>query len=283
IGACPPDAGDGRRRRGDRRRAQRRGRRSHRTVRHRTLDVDPVRPRRPDEHPSRARLHRPPRRTHRRDPGDADEEAVGDRSEVLHAVQAARVSDEHGRRTGVAASGVRAAEPGSGDQNRAPVAGRRDPSRRLRRASRGRRFLPEVRLPRSRPTRVSQDAAAVLRMDALTARQTEHEWPALAAIAAVFAAAWWLVLPRANVPVIDDWVYAWSVEHLVETGRLRVLEISAVYPIAQILWGALFARIAGFSFVVLRASTMTLSALGCGAVYLTLRELGCRRSTEDDE
>ena len=116
-------------------------------------------------------------------------------------------------------------------------------------------------------------------MDALTARQTEHEWPALAAIAAVFAAAWWLVLPRANVPVIDDWVYAWSVEHLVETGRLRVLEISAVYPIAQILWGALFARIAGFSFVVLRASTMTLSALGCGAVYLTLRELGCRRST----
>ena len=79
--------------------------------------------------------------------------------------------------------------------------------------------------------------------------------------------------------MIDDWVYAWSVEHLLATGRLQVLEISAFYPIAQILWGALFAYIAGFSFVVLRASTVVLAIFGCWAVYLTLRELDCRRST----
>jgi hypothetical protein len=84
---------------------------------------------------------------------------------------------------------------------------------------------------------------------------------------------------RANVPVIDDWVYAWSVEQFVQTGRLRVLEFSAVYPIAQIVWGALFVRVAGFSFGVLRCSTVIVSTLGCWAVYLTLRELGCRRST----
>jgi hypothetical protein len=106
-----------------------------------------------------------------------------------------------------------------------------------------------------------------------------RDWPALLAIAGVFAAGWLLVGPHANVPVIDDWVYAWSVEHLVDTGRLQILEISAFYPIAQILWGALFARLAGFSFVVLRSSTVVLAVFGCCAVYLTLRELNCRRTT----
>lgn len=102
---------------------------------------------------------------------------------------------------------------------------------------------------------------------------------ALLAIIGVFAAGWLLVRPRVNVPVIDDWVYAWSVEHLLDTGRLQVLDISAFYPITQILWGALFARLAGFSFVVLRGSTVFLAVFACWAVYLTLRELDCRRST----
>jgi hypothetical protein len=105
------------------------------------------------------------------------------------------------------------------------------------------------------------------------------DWLALAALVSVFGVASLWVGPRANVPVIDDWVYAWSVEHFLQTGRLRVLEFSAVYPIAQIAWGALFARVAGFSFGVLRCSTLVLSTLGCWAVYLTLREMGCRPST----
>src|SRR5262245_6653631 len=102
---------------------------------------------------------------------------------------------------------------------------------------------------------------------------------ALASLAAFFAIAWLLVAPHADVPVIDDWVYAWSVEHCLGTGRLRVLEFSAIYPVAQIVWGALFARASGFSFVTLRLSTVVLSVAGCWAVYLTLRELGCRRRT----
>ncbi len=90
---------------------------------------------------------------------------------------------------------------------------------------------------------------------------------------------WLLAGSRADVPVIDDWVYAWSVEHLLETGRLRVLPFSAIYPLAQVLWGAVFAKIGGFSFVALRLSTVVLSVFGCWAVYLTLRELECRRGT----
>ena len=111
------------------------------------------------------------------------------------------------------------------------------------------------------------------------ARSADREWSALLFFLVMWIAAWLLVGPRADVPVIDDWVYAWSVEHLLRTGRLQVLDFSAFYPIAQILWGALIAELAGFSFATLRFSTVLLSALGCWAVYLTLRELGCRRST----
>ena len=96
---------------------------------------------------------------------------------------------------------------------------------------------------------------------------------ALAAICIVFAAGWVLVSPWTNVPVMDDWVYAWSVERFVTSGQLRVLDFSSVYPLAQILWGSLFAAVAGFSFGVLRLSTVLLAAGGCYAIYLTLREL----------
>ena len=108
-----------------------------------------------------------------------------------------------------------------------------------------------------------------------------RKWDLLALVAMVslFGLASLWVGPRANVPLIDDWVYAWSVEHFLQAGRLRVLEFSAVYPIAQIVWGALFAWVAGFSFGALRCSTLVLSTLGCWAVYLTLREMECRPST----
>src|SRR3712207_7580105 len=45
----------------------------------------------------------------------------------------------------------------------------------------------------------------------------------------------------------DDWTYAWSVEYFLRTDELRMLEWSAHYPLAQILWGALFSRLFGFS------------------------------------
>ena len=62
-----------------------------------------------------------------------------------------------------------------------------------------------------------------------------------------------------EAPVIDEWTQASSVEHFLQTGELRVLEWSTVYPLAQILWGALFSRLLGFSFAVLRCSTLVLA------------------------
>ena len=43
-----------------------------------------------------------------------------------------------------------------------------------------------------------------------------------------------------NLPFHDDRTYAWSVEHLLKTGELRVLDWSVHYRFVQIIWGVLF-------------------------------------------
>jgi 4-amino-4-deoxy-L-arabinose transferase-like glycosyltransferase len=55
-----------------------------------------------------------------------------------------------------------------------------------------------------------------------------------------------------------------------------MLEWSAHYPLAQILWGVLFSRLLGFSFTVLHLSTLVLAWAGLLTLYGTLRELGTR-------
>lgn len=99
---------------------------------------------------------------------------------------------------------------------------------------------------------------------------------ALAGLTALMLASTFLTYSPASVSLIDDWTYAWSVRHLLQTGTVRILEWSTVYPIAQILWGALFSQLFGFSFAVLRLSTLVLAWAGLLAFYLTLRELEIR-------
>ena len=65
------------------------------------------------------------------------------------------------------------------------------------------------------------------------------DWLVLGALAAFFAIGWLLIGAGSNVTLIDDWVYAWSVEHLLDTRQLQVLPFSAVYPLAQIASGAI--------------------------------------------
>jgi hypothetical protein len=83
-----------------------------------------------------------------------------------------------------------------------------------------------------------------------------------------------LIYPLSNLPFHDDWTYAWSVEHLLQTGQLQILDWSVHYPLTQILWGALFCLPFGFSFSALRLSTVVLAWLGALALYGTLREFG---------
>ncbi len=82
-----------------------------------------------------------------------------------------------------------------------------------------------------------------------------------AALTVYFVVCSLLLHPYDNLPFVDDWTYAWSVEQLLKTGELRISDWSAHYPLAQILWGALFSLPFGFSFSTLRVSTVVLAWL----------------------
>lgn len=96
-------------------------------------------------------------------------------------------------------------------------------------------------------------------------------------ISAIFALPMLLLEPLQNVPMNDDWTYAWPVQNLLDTGTLRILDWSTSINVAQILWGALFCLPFGFSFGALRLSTWAISLLGLWALYLLLLELGVSR------
>jgi hypothetical protein len=83
--------------------------------------------------------------------------------------------------------------------------------------------------------------------------------------------------PLQNAPFIDDWTYAWSVEHLLQTGELAILDWSVSLNAAHVLWGALFCVPFGFSFTALRLSTWVLSLLGLLGLHTLLRGLGVSR------
>jgi dolichyl-phosphate-mannose-protein mannosyltransferase len=84
--------------------------------------------------------------------------------------------------------------------------------------------------------------------------------------------------PLQDTPFIDDWVYAWSVEHLLRTGDIKILDWSVSQNVAQVLWGALFCAPFGFSFTALRVSTWVASLLGLLGLHTLLRELGAKRA-----
>jgi len=107
---------------------------------------------------------------------------------------------------------------------------------------------------------------------------TIHKWwpGGLVALAFVILYALWfsLVSPQGEFPLNDDWAYAWSVRHLLQTGELRISEWISATVVFQIYWGALFAQLAGgFSFTALRWSTLVMSFVGCLALYDLLRQL----------
>lgn len=79
----------------------------------------------------------------------------------------------------------------------------------------------------------------------------------------------WLVIiavigTAGNFPLNDDWAYAISVKHMLETGQFKLYNWGEMTLTAHIYWGYLFTFIPGFSFEYLRWSTLVLG--GAGAI-----------------
>jgi 4-amino-4-deoxy-L-arabinose transferase-like glycosyltransferase len=77
-----------------------------------------------------------------------------------------------------------------------------------------------------------------------------------------------LLIPlQHEYPIIDDGVYARSVQSLLQTGRFIVPPEAQATLIGLTYWGGLWAALLGFSFTTLTISTLVLAVVGLIAFY----------------
>jgi hypothetical protein len=88
-----------------------------------------------------------------------------------------------------------------------------------------------------------------------------------------------LIIPvMTPVAIGDDWVYARSVEILINQGRVRILDLSVVTLVWQVLWGGLFAAVLGPTFGAMRLSTVVLTGIAGLACYGCCRQVGASQA-----
>lgn len=113
-----------------------------------------------------------------------------------------------------------------------------------------------------------------------TPRAPRRAWRTLLPVIVIVAV--WLVIavlidPRGNFPLNDDWGFSRAVHSLVVQHDLHYVEIITMTMISQVLWGAMFCKLFGFSHTILRISTLVLALLGIIATHRLLREAGVSR------
>lgn len=82
-----------------------------------------------------------------------------------------------------------------------------------------------------------------------------------------------IVNPTGDFPLNDDWAYAISIKHWLETGYFKLFDWGEMSLVAHIGWGYLFSTIFGFSFTVLRWSTLIFSLFGLFGIFKLVNHL----------
>ena len=95
---------------------------------------------------------------------------------------------------------------------------------------------------------------------------------------AAFALTVLFVNPVRETAVEDDWAYALTVQHLLDTGTYQLHDWAAANMPFQICWGGVLAGLLGYSFSSLRISTLLLAFVGLIAFYFLAMEHGLNRS-----
>jgi hypothetical protein len=99
----------------------------------------------------------------------------------------------------------------------------------------------------------------------------------LAGTFALFILTVFFVNPLRETALEDDWAYALSVQHLLETGKYQLHDWASANMLFQVYWGALFERILGISYGSLRISTLVLAFMSLAAFYALAMEHGLTR------
>ena len=94
-------------------------------------------------------------------------------------------------------------------------------------------------------------------------------WAAAAAVVGWYALALVILHPLTDAPVVDSWLYAFSVRRFLRTGEIRFAGFTQAMPIAQVLYGVGWAHAFGGDSVSLEISTVVLAVL-CGVMFHAL-------------
>ena len=76
-----------------------------------------------------------------------------------------------------------------------------------------------------------------------------------------------------NFPLNDDWLYAKSVMIFMTTFRIELMDIISMSLLSNIVWGSFFVQIFGFSFDILRISTIIFSSIGILSFHLITKKI----------
>jgi len=93
----------------------------------------------------------------------------------------------------------------------------------------------------------------------------------LIALAVLWLAGVAIVNPVGDFPLNDDWIYSWPVKTYIDTGRIDILSCTGFTLIGHVLWGIVSCSIFGFSFTVLRMSSVVLALAGILVTYWIFR------------
>ena len=90
---------------------------------------------------------------------------------------------------------------------------------------------------------------------------------------ALFAVASILVNPIGDFPLNDDWSFAISVRDWLETGTYRIIDWPTMSLFTHLLWGAIWCKVFGFSYTVLRLSTLVIAGVGAWFFAALLKQI----------
>ncbi len=82
--------------------------------------------------------------------------------------------------------------------------------------------------------------------------------------------------PFCEFPYNDDWSYSFTVKHLLQTHQLTYNGWASASLIAQAYWGLLWVKVFGFSYTILRISTIPLATIAISICYLLARHAGLK-------
>lgn len=89
-----------------------------------------------------------------------------------------------------------------------------------------------------------------------------------------------LVSPVGNFPLNDDWIFAQSVQEILETGSYHGHPYADPLFMMHAIWGTVISKLFGFSFTLLRLSTLAALFIASWSAALSARLLGANRGIQ---